>query len=245
MGNFNILLVDDEPDILDILKYIFLKKGYNIFTASNGKEAYEIVKRERIDAVISDIRMPGGDGIELLSNIKKHNERLPVVLFISGHTDMSLEDAYDKGAEAIFSKPFDKEVLEKAVEKVLETMSGPTQNKRHLRQDVGLEIEVRFPNFERFLSTTMQNLGRGGFFVTLEDKFPRMEDKVQFKFHYDNNGTKVTIEDTAIVRWVRAQKEGDLLPGCGVEFLFSNKNEREKLLELVNFLTTNHFIPKS
>ncbi|HRH67496.1 MAG TPA: response regulator, partial [Bacteroidia bacterium] len=59
-----ILLVDDEPDILEFMEYNLKKESYNVFTAGNGREAIEIAKKEKPDLIILDIMMPEMDGIE-------------------------------------------------------------------------------------------------------------------------------------------------------------------------------------
>src|ERR1700677_4572551 len=106
-----LLIVDDEPDLRDILCYSFQRKGYKTVQAENGSVAIDIVRSQKIDLVLSDIRMPGGDGMELLEEIKRHNSDLPTILFLTGFADVKLEEAYDKGCEAIFSKPFDSAML--------------------------------------------------------------------------------------------------------------------------------------
>ena len=66
-----ILLVDDEPDILEFVGYNIKKEGYLLFTASNGKDAIEIAKKENPHLIILDIMMPGMDGIETCQEIRK------------------------------------------------------------------------------------------------------------------------------------------------------------------------------
>src|ERR1035441_5250291 len=87
--DIKILIVDDEPDIAELLGYDFEKLNFKVFTATDGKMAFEIALKEKIDIVVSDIRMPGGDGITLLDKLKKVNIEIPVVLFLSGHHDIT------------------------------------------------------------------------------------------------------------------------------------------------------------
>src|SRR5690242_4496861 len=105
--NCSVLVVDDEADLREIIAFDFEAAGYNVREAHNGSEALEIVKKESIDAVVSDIRMPVMGGLELLKNLRKLNSNpSPVVVFVSGYSDVTPEEAYHFGSEGIFAKPF-------------------------------------------------------------------------------------------------------------------------------------------
>ena len=70
-SDYTILLVDDEPDILEFVGYNIKKEGYSLITSSNGKEAIELARRDRPQLIILDIMMPGMDGIEVCSELRK------------------------------------------------------------------------------------------------------------------------------------------------------------------------------
>jgi len=238
-----ILIVDDEPDICEILSMTFGSKGFKALTANNGKQALEIVKANKIDVIVSDIQMPGGNGIELLEEVKRLNSSLPVVLFISGFADITVEDAYDKGAEAIFAKPFSNKVLIQAVSKAISEMEQNQKPKRALRESTNLQIEVKFPQFEVSRQANMTNLGRGGFFISLNEALPKADDPVSFKIEIDGELDTV-IKGQGVVKWVRLQKRDDSLPGCGIEFVSFEGNGKSKIFEFINFLKTKQYIPK-
>ena len=75
-----ILIVDDEPNYLIVLAELLKDEGYEIFTADSGLAALPIVHSIDLDLVLSDMKMPGMDGIELLAKIKEYNRELPVIL---------------------------------------------------------------------------------------------------------------------------------------------------------------------
>ncbi len=101
-----ILVVDDEREIRRLLRDVFLVEGATVLEAHNGKLALEIVKARQIDVVFSDIRMPDGDGIELLEEIKKYNPKIPVVFMITAFDGQAEKVALAKGAAQVFHKPF-------------------------------------------------------------------------------------------------------------------------------------------
>jgi two-component system, OmpR family, alkaline phosphatase synthesis response regulator PhoP len=77
-----VLIVDDEPDIVDIIQILLKKKGYDAFAAYNAKQCFEILKNERPDIVLLDIMMPDVDGLEICNDIKNNDETrdIPVVM---------------------------------------------------------------------------------------------------------------------------------------------------------------------
>ena len=111
-----LLIVDDEPDLREMLEFEFEMSGASVDTAMNGREALEKLKSDEFHLVISDIRMPGGDGVELIKNINHENIRVPLI-FISGFADIQVDEAYELGACGYFPKPF---VLNDIVRKAAE-----------------------------------------------------------------------------------------------------------------------------
>lgn len=75
-----ILVVDDEPDFLEMMRMRLESDGYGVITAENGEKALESIKNNKPDAVLLDILMPGMDGIDVLKAIRKHDKKLPVFI---------------------------------------------------------------------------------------------------------------------------------------------------------------------
>jgi two-component system, response regulator, stage 0 sporulation protein F len=105
-----VLIVDDEQEIRELLKDEFEYYGAVVLEAANGKIAAALWAKQPSDFVVTDIRMPGGDGIELLRTIKAHTRDVPV-LVMSAFSDISRNEANELGADAFFSKPFNLEKL--------------------------------------------------------------------------------------------------------------------------------------
>lgn len=112
-NNFKILLVDDDTDILDFLSYNLKKAGYNVFTASNGKDGLKMAQQYLPHLIILDVMMPEMDGIETCEEIRK----LPmlnntVVAFLTARSeDYSQIAGFDAGADDYIAKPIKPKVL--------------------------------------------------------------------------------------------------------------------------------------
>ena len=117
--DFNLLIVDDEDGIRKTLSSHFKMDGYNIFTASGGYQALEIVKENRIDFIISDIRMPEGDGEMLLEKVRELNPEIPLIVMVTGFAELSKEKAIEKGALDLLAKPIDLDLIEKYIQEAL------------------------------------------------------------------------------------------------------------------------------
>jgi two-component system response regulator PilR (NtrC family) len=115
-----ILIVDDEQSMLDFLTLMLQKEGYDIITANDGAKAKEFIKKEKLDLIISDIKMPDIDGIELLRFIKEINPDATVILITAYASTKTAIQALKLGAYDYISKPFDIDELKIIIEKALE-----------------------------------------------------------------------------------------------------------------------------
>ncbi len=101
-----ILIVDDDLMVRNVLEQLLQRKGYNIKGVSDGKEALEFIKSNRVDLVVTDISMPGMSGFELLQVIKKTYPQIGVIM-MTGHGDIySVKEALSLGADEYMTKPF-------------------------------------------------------------------------------------------------------------------------------------------
>jgi DNA-binding NtrC family response regulator len=115
-----VLVVDDEVDILSTVK-LYLKDNYEILTAENAREALLIFQSEKPAVIITDIRMPGMSGIELMRRVKSAENNDAEVLVITGHGDMDIAvQAVRLGAVDFLVKPIDMKRLKLAVKRALE-----------------------------------------------------------------------------------------------------------------------------
>ncbi len=168
MGN-KLLLVDDEEGIRKVLGITLTDMGYDVFTAEDGDKALQIFQKENPQIVLTDIKMPGMDGIELLQKIKLENPDSEVIM-ITGHGDMDLAIKSLKYQAVDFvTKPINDEVLEialnRAREKILmrQQLKEYTENLEELvreksAQVVALERQVAVDQTIQGLSAAMRNI---------------------------------------------------------------------------------------
>lgn len=126
-----ILVVDDEPDICDVLRIILSDLGYEVHTAGNGNEGLHLFREIDPPIILTDIRMPGLDGIEFLKKIKQENRDTEVIM-ITGHGDMDLAiESLKLEAIDFITKPINYDVLEIALKRANERISMREQINEH------------------------------------------------------------------------------------------------------------------
>ena len=112
-----LLVIDDESDICDFVKNFFQERGYSVFTALNGDEAISLVKREKPEVVLLDVKMKGMDGIAVLKHIKDIDKKIKVIMVTALEDRDKMDEACRLGACEYITKPLALDNLEQAVEK--------------------------------------------------------------------------------------------------------------------------------
>ncbi len=117
-----ILVVDDEPEILNLTKIMLEKDGYEVFTASDSVECFERLKEVRPDLILLDVMMPGDDGWSTCKKIKddKTTKDIPVAMFTVRTSDNAIERSQEYAqADAHIKKPFEMKKLLETVKELL------------------------------------------------------------------------------------------------------------------------------
>ncbi|PTX62484.1 two-component system response regulator (stage 0 sporulation protein F) [Melghirimyces profundicolus] len=118
-----VLVVDDQYGIRVLLKEVFSREGFQLYQAANGKTALDIIRAEKPNLILLDMKMPGMDGLELLRNLKKEEIDAKVIMMTAyGELDM-VEEASKLGALSHFTKPFDIVELKEEVLRQLTSSS--------------------------------------------------------------------------------------------------------------------------
>ncbi|MCR9819737.1 response regulator, partial [Vibrio parahaemolyticus] len=142
--NERILLVDDESEIREILADLLEDEGYDVVQAEDGEVGFKIFMSEDIDLVVTDVRMPNKNGIELLKDIKQSGQDVDVIILTGQSDELTAIDCLRAGAYDYLLKPIeDLEIMVTSVSRALEKRSLTKKNKELMRQLE--ELAVRDP----------------------------------------------------------------------------------------------------
>ncbi len=149
-----ILVVDDEPSMRELLDIVLRREGHEVFTASNGKAAVEILEREPIDLLVSDIKMPDMSGVEVLKAAKLLDPDIVGIMVTAYASVENAVEAMHLGAYDYVSKPFNVDELKLRIRKALERKQLAAENDLLRR---ALQTTHRFSNIIG-KGTAMQSL---------------------------------------------------------------------------------------
>lgn len=147
---YKILLVDDEPDIIEFIRYNLIKEGYIVFTAGTGREAIEIAKKEVPHLALLDVMMPEMDGIETCKELRAIPKlsNLIIAFLTARSEDYSQIAGFESGADDYINKPIKPRVLISRIKALLRRVI-PNDN----QQDIIIELNGMVIDRERFLVT--------------------------------------------------------------------------------------------
>ncbi len=227
-----VLVVEDEVTICEIMTAWLRRSARHVLSAHNGQEALRLLQQEKVDIVISDVRMPIMDGVALLRAIRKLPPPFPAVIFITGFSDLEPRDAYGLGIEAILEKPLERDQLLKAVQRSL-------SSRREIwstlpEPELAFPITLTFPGREQALLERRIVFGHGGFCVLTDRKVP--EGAIAFRIHFRDDGT--LFSGQGVVRWTAPQEEL-----VGIEILYVDDQSRDWAVEQADRHKLECFIP--
>ena len=230
-----VLVVDDEPHYREIMTGWFEKEGSRVLAAENGAAALELLQKNEVHVIVTDIRMPVMDGTELVKRVKAMGKYTPAAVSISGFSDLAPRDAYDLGIEAQLSKPVERKVLISVLRRTLtdreELWAAP------FRTTTLPGITIEFESLAEALGQKRIAFGRGGFCMTSKVPFPE-EASIGFELNFAGDGQ--TVSGQGIVRWSAAR---DQL--TGIEITRVKDPARAWVAGLARSNQTVSFIPRS
>ena len=224
-SDIKILCVDDEPDILEILKYNLSNEGYNISTAADGKSAIEMAYNISPNLIIMDVMMPNMDGIEACEKLRsddKFNDTIIMFLTARGE-DYSHVAAYDAGADDYVTKPVKPKVLVSKVKGLLRRLQKVIA--KDINEIVFDDIKIDREKYKVYISDKVLNLPRKEFellylLASKPDKVYKREKIMESVW-----GSEVVVGDRTIDVHIRKLREkvGDkyfkTVKGVGYKFV--------------------------
>mgnify|MGYP001265538848 FL=1 len=224
-SDIKILCVDDEPDILEILKYNLSNEGYNVSTAADGKSAIKIAYNISPNLIIMDVMMPNMDGIEACEKLRsdeKFNDTIIMFLTARGE-DYSHVAAYDAGADDYVTKPVKPKVLVSKVKGLLRRLEKVIA--KDINEIVFDDIKIDREKYKVYISNNVLNLPRKEFellylLASKPDKVYKREKIMESVW-----GSEVVVGDRTIDVHIRKLREkvGDkyfkTVKGVGYKFV--------------------------
>jgi CheY-like chemotaxis protein len=228
-----VLIADDELGLLRIFRMWFEREGCRVLTAENGREALQLATDHHVDVLISDIRMPVLDGIELAKRLNATGTYLPKIIFVSGFTDLSEREACALGAQAMLAKPIRRAELVSAVDRSLMDLEERWRQASHPAPETVLDVA-----FESLVAAGRDHLiafGHGGFCV--RSRFNALfGETIGLNVAFDAD--QHTLAGQGVVRWA-APDEGLI----GIEISCVDDANRAWVSDLARHAKSVAFVP--
>lgn len=154
----NILIVEDEEDILELVKYNLTREGYQVYGVFSGEDSFDFLKSKQVDLILLDIMLPGIDGLEVCRRIKTNSETMgiPIIMLTAKGEEQDIIKGLELGADDYVTKPFSPKVLSARINAVLRRKdlyedNGESQNSLVINSD---KYEVLINNKQAELTLT-------------------------------------------------------------------------------------------
>lgn len=218
-ADIRVLVVDDDPDILEMISRLFVRFGFSTVTASSGNKAWDILQKDtNISIVISDIRMPDGDGVELLKRIRAKSVGFPKFLVISGFSDFSPGALLGMGADGFFPKPFSATAVRDAVTRVF--LKPSERWARTPSANPIIQINKKLVSIEKATQSGEVIFGRGGFAVQTKFDPPPDDSWVSFSIDFNDGRPFKGFTGMGQIKWsYRPTADGPTYLGIDIAFL--------------------------
>lgn len=236
----SILIVEDEPDLCEMLAFEFANRGFCAYRAGDGREALDILRGFRPDVVVSDIRMPDVDGFDVLDKVKREDVNSPVVILISAYSDIAPHLSYHRGAEAIFTKPFRLAALVEAVQR----LTRP-QHERWAaapREAPWRRLWAKAASLEEGRERRIVDVGRGGVCLASQERDMVCFERTVLDVAWDH-GPLDRIEGVGVIRWDLLDDNDPLVCYYGVELEYVSDDTRGPLISWLDTARPIPYIP--
>jgi len=136
MSKERILVVEDEQDILELVRYNLARENYQVFSAGSGEEALKIVGSEPLNLIVLDLMLPGIDGLEVTKNLKNDSktQHIPIIMLTAKGEEADIVTGLELGADDYITKPFSPRILVSRIRAVLRRKSTKLQDEHAIIQ---------------------------------------------------------------------------------------------------------------
>jgi CheY-like chemotaxis protein len=232
-----ILVIDDEKDLRELISDELKDLGGEAFEAEDLNHAIKQLSGTFFDIILTDMKMPGGTGEEILKTVNQTLGKRSLVVIITGQSDISSEEIFDLGADAIFTKPYEMQLLLDALKFLLES-PDKRWTRMHQRLESEFPVLLKLENLSNAIESKTINIGRGGMCIEILNGYPSIGQMMSFSIQ-SANGEK--LDGIGICKWVNTQKEKIFV---GIEFLSIDKNAIENIITYIKKMAPRAYIPK-
>jgi DNA-binding response OmpR family regulator len=240
-SEIRVLLVDDDQDLADAYCSLLESLGFSVQVALNGEEAWGLLQNVAFDIVLTDIKMPKMNGVDLLKKIRAKDHQKPFVILMSGFSDFTTEELFDLGVNEYLDKPISARLLRDAFNSLIipqeKALSTPFEAKP------AFQLNMNFESFTEMLSSKEVQFGRGGFCAQIHN--PEIQDQsiIGFSLSFSSPTPFSKIEGVGIVRWVHHKAFDGRKPGLGIEIRFLAQECRSAICEWISEQKFKSYIP--
>lgn len=213
-SDVRILAVDDDPFLLESVAELFRVFKFVVETASSGNAAWAMMQSSSFNLVLTDIRMPNGDGVDLAKKIKQRHPTQTSVLFISGFSDLLAEEIFHYGVEGFFSKPFDANAIKSAIQACL--LAPESKWSTPIPNGTVTELKARGEDLSALEKPGTVVFGRGGLFIGHAFVPPAKGSFVKFSVEI-GGPEKTKFEGGGVVKWSQNYARPGAPAGVGIE----------------------------
>ncbi len=240
----HVVVVEDEDDLRETVAFQLEMRGLQVRSARDASEALKLLEERMPDVVLTDLKMPGMDGLGLLDAVRKNKGPSPAVILMTGMTEFELADGYNRGLDAIITKPFEGTVLEDAVIHCMLPIPERWSESNSNSQAPRARLTLNFPqSLNQLISENRFRIGRGGLALRMSKDFHlRTQTELDLSFRFES-GTPNRLSLSGIVRWLRSSKSDPSTRLCGIEFTSLNSEMSELVQKLSQESGTSAFIP--
>ncbi|NLV22762.1 MAG: response regulator transcription factor [Syntrophomonadaceae bacterium] len=145
-----ILIVDDEEALVRLISYNLAKEGFTILTAEDGNEAWEMIKKEKLDLIVLDLMLPGKDGLEICREMRRDNLNTPIIMLTARDEEIDKVLGLELGADDYLTKPFSVRELIARVKAVLRRNRMATRPNNEEKEIIVGDFTIKPEKYEIF-----------------------------------------------------------------------------------------------